>query len=81
LVSEADSRSVRSAPDHNLQPDKHTTSGGSAREALDGEHDQVWILDVEGKRIVIDAFDFVTTTPADRAELRSLIETVRISPN
>ena len=28
------------------------------REALDGEHDRVWILDVDGARVVIDAFDF-----------------------
>ena len=58
-----------------------TTARTSFREALDGEHDQVWILDVAGKRIIIDAFEFVNTAAADRAELRTLIDTVQISPN
>ena len=58
-----------------------TVSDGTSRQALDGEHDQVWILDVDGQRIVIDAFDFVTTSDADRAELAAVIDTVRIDPN
>jgi hypothetical protein len=58
-----------------------TTAGSSFREALDGEHDQVWILDVDGKRIIIDAFEFTNTSAADKAELRTLIDTVQISPN
>ena len=58
-----------------------TVSSGTSREALDDEHDQVWILDVDGQRIIIDAFDFPTTSEADRAELDAVIDTVRISPN
>ncbi len=57
-----------------------TTARTSFREALDGEHDQVWILDVEGKRIIIDAFDFPSTTAADKADLRAIIDTVQIRP-
>jgi hypothetical protein len=57
------------------------TVSGSIREALDGERDQVWILDVKGKRIIIDAFEFPSTSAADKAELRTLIDTVQISPN
>ncbi len=58
-----------------------TVSSGTNREALDGEHDQVWILDVEGQRVILDAADFPSTSPALRAELEAVIDTVRISPN
>jgi hypothetical protein len=57
------------------------TGDGTIREALDGEHDRVWILDVEGKRVVIDAFDFLSVSDADRAALRAVVESVQISPN
>lgn len=54
---------------------------GSTRDALDGEHDQVWILDVDGNCVVIDAFDFADTSAADRAELRAVVESVQIGPD
>jgi hypothetical protein len=57
------------------------TTDGGVREALNGEHDRVWILDVEGTRVVIDAFDFPEASDADRAALRSIVESVQISPN
>ena len=57
------------------------TVSGSIREALDGERDQVWILDIDGKRIIIDAFEFSSTSAEDRAELSTVIDTVRITPN
>ena len=58
-----------------------TGSGGVYREALDGEHDRVWILDIDGERIVLDASDFGSTSAALRAELDAVIDEVRISPN
>lgn len=53
---------------------------GVDREALPGERDQVWILDVDGKRVVIDAFSFAGATAEDLAELDSIAETIRIGP-
>ena len=58
-----------------------TAVNGTRREALDGERDRVWILDVDGQRIILDAADFPSTSPALRAELEAVIDTVRISPN
>ena len=54
---------------------------GGIREALNGEHDRVWILDVEGFRVVIDAFDFPEASATDRATLLEIVESVQISPN
>ena len=50
------------------------------REALAGERDQVWILDVDGVRLVIDAASFQGTDESDLAEMRTLIESLTIEP-
>jgi hypothetical protein len=51
------------------------------REALDSEHDRLWILGVDGARVVVDAFDFPGASDEDRAELRAIVESVQIDPN
>jgi hypothetical protein len=50
------------------------------REALVGERDQVWILDVDGTRLVIDAASFDGTAEADVAEMRTMVESLTIEP-
>ena len=50
------------------------------RDALVGERDQVWILDVEGTRLVIDAASFEGTSEEDIAEMRSIVESIQIEP-
>jgi hypothetical protein len=50
------------------------------REALNGERDQVWILDVDGVRLVIDAASFSATEETDLAEMRTIIESLTIRP-
>lgn len=50
------------------------------REALGGERDQVWILDVEGVHLVIDAASFSETDESDLAEMRTIIESLTITP-
>jgi hypothetical protein len=50
------------------------------REALPGERDQVWILDVDGVRLVIDAASFAGTEETDLAEMRTIIESLTITP-
>lgn len=45
-----------------------------------GSHDRVWILDVRGVRFVIAATDFADATAQDRAELQSIIDSIRIEP-
>jgi hypothetical protein len=43
------------------------------------EDNQVWILDVDGVRLVIDAFS--TSAPETaRAELRQIVESIQIEP-
>ena len=64
-------------PDFSL----HRWSGAAgSRQALQGESDMVWILDVDGVRVVIDAFSFPGATAADLAELRSIVESIQIGP-
>jgi hypothetical protein len=50
------------------------------RIALPGERDQVWILDVDGTRLVIDAFSFSGTTQSDLDEMRRVVEELDLSP-
>jgi hypothetical protein len=50
------------------------------RMAIAGEHDQVWILDVDGVRLVIDAFSFPDTPDEALAELRQIVESMQIEP-
>jgi hypothetical protein len=50
------------------------------REALLHERDQVWILDVNGVRLVIDAASFQGTSAEDLANMRAIIESLSIEP-
>ena len=50
------------------------------REALTNEHDRVWIVDVDGTRLVIDAFSFPDTTAADQADLQAVVDSIQIEP-
>jgi probable HAF family extracellular repeat protein len=42
-----------------------------------GQVDRLWILDVEGQRLVIDADYLPTATPRDRAELNRVVHSIR----
>lgn len=42
-----------------------------------GQVDQLWILDVNGSRLVVDAFYMPSTTDEDREELRDVVESIR----
>jgi hypothetical protein len=55
-------------------------SAAGSRQALTTERDQVWILDVDGTRLVIDAFSFGGATEAELAELREVVESIQIDP-
>ena len=44
------------------------------REAIPLERDEVWILDVDGTRWVIDLFSWPSTTAADLTEARQIVE-------
>lgn len=50
------------------------------REAVFNQYDQVWILDVDGVRLVVDAFSFDGATAADRAQMRDIVESIQIAP-
>jgi hypothetical protein len=45
-----------------------------------GERDRVWILDVAGKRLVINVSDELGYTDADRAELQAIFDSIKITP-
>jgi hypothetical protein len=45
-----------------------------------GQVDRLWILDVKGKRLVIDANYLPTATRADRAELDRVVHSIKFLP-
>ncbi len=42
------------------------------------QHNQLWILDVDGTRVVIDAFSFPDTSPQDRVALDEVLASIQI---
>ena len=42
-----------------------------------GQLDRIWILDVHGQRLVIDAFYLPQATKRDRAELQRVVDSIR----
>lgn len=54
-------------------------TGGSARfHQGPGQHDLLWIIDVDGTRVVIDASFFEGTSATDMAELQAILESIQI---
>ena len=45
-----------------------------------GQHDDVYILDVDGVRLVIDALYYAGSSAADRAALQQMLDTIQIEP-
>jgi hypothetical protein len=45
-----------------------------------GDRWHLWILNVEGVRVVVLARDFAATPAADRAELQTIVDSLRITP-
>lgn len=45
-----------------------------------GSRWHLWILDVDGIRVVIQSTDYVATSPARQAELRAIVESIEIQP-
>ena len=51
-----------------------------ARNLEPGQHDLLWIVDVDGRRLLIDAALGVGTSPQDRADRIQMVESIRIDP-
>jgi hypothetical protein len=55
-------------------------SGGTIRGANNGDHSQLWILDVDGTRLVIELVTSPEgTSDQDRAELREIFDSIQIT--
>ena len=54
--------------------------GSFIRAAENGQSQRLWILDVAGARLVIDAATFPDTSAAVRAELQAIVDTLVIEP-
>ena len=50
------------------------------RGADNGQREDLWILDVAGTRLVIDAATYPETSTGDRTEMQSIVETLLIEP-
>ena len=53
---------------------------GGARYLEPGQRDLLWIVDVDGSRLVIDAALGPETTPQDRTDRIQMVESIRIEP-
>ena len=57
------------------------TTTGDVRHSLGPrELNRLWVVDMDGEIIVIDAASFLPTSPADAAELQAVIDSVVIEP-
>ena len=54
--------------------------GGAPRLQSAGDVTRLWILDVDGQRIVIDAAFFPSTDAADVAALTAMVESIQFVP-
>ena len=45
-----------------------------------GERDQVWILDVDGERLVVDVPELPSSTAQQRAEVQAILDSLQIEP-
>ncbi|MGA8522130.1 MAG: hypothetical protein WB807_03655 [Candidatus Dormiibacterota bacterium] len=52
---------------------------GDRYEEVPGQVDKLWVLDVNGQRLVVDATYSPSTSQADRAELERLVDSLRFS--
>jgi hypothetical protein len=68
----SDGKFLRWTTDPDLQP------GGGRYNQGPGQFDRLWILDVEGVRLVVSASFYPETSAEDRAELWQIVESVRI---
>jgi hypothetical protein len=61
-------------------PDSYNGAGpvGPPSWGAEQPHMRIWILDVDGVRLVVSALSSATATAADRAELQAVIDSVRI---
>jgi hypothetical protein len=50
------------------------------RAAENGQREDLWILDVAGTRLVIDAATFPETSAEDRAEMQGIVDSLLIEP-
>ncbi len=57
-----------------------THSMGGQRNTEPGQRDLLWIVDVDGTRVVIDSALGPDTTPKDRADRIQMVESIRIEP-
>ena len=53
---------------------------GGTRALSPSEREQVWILDVEGERLVIGVADTPDQTPQEQAEVQAILDSIRIAP-
>jgi hypothetical protein len=44
------------------------------------QHDRIWVLDVGGQRIVVDAPDILGQTAQDKAEVQGILDSIRLAP-
>jgi len=50
------------------------------RAADNGQRQDLWILDVDGTRLVIDAATYPETSAGDRAEMQAIVDTLLVEP-
>ncbi|MFI5052878.1 MAG: hypothetical protein ACHQDE_00835 [Acidimicrobiia bacterium] len=76
--TEFDACDVTEDGDHNFE--SWLGNGmGNRYEQVPGQVDRVWVLDVNGQRLVVDATYSPDTTQADRDQLEQIVESLRFA--
>jgi hypothetical protein len=57
-----------------------TPWSGSIHAQGPDNHWRLWILDVDGDRLIVNATDFAATSDADRAEQQAIVDSMRFQP-
>jgi hypothetical protein len=53
---------------------------GAYNTMVPGQRDRVWILDINGQRLVIDAPEVPSESAADKAKVQAILDSIRIAP-
>jgi hypothetical protein len=53
---------------------------GAYNTMVPGQRDRIWILDINGQRLVIDAPEVPSESSADKANVQAILDSIRIAP-
>ncbi len=77
MTEHADVRRLRHVADGHRDFQLAGPGNGKRHEQVPGQVDRLWVLDVKGQRLVVDATYSPDTTQADRDEHERIVQSLR----